>query len=564
MMNKPLLLVVILGVLALGWEGCASSQRVNPVSDANRDLSLQHFLEGSLLDQKEDYAKAILEYQDALLYDKDPAIYYALAKDYSILEKHALAVQMASEAIRLDPNNRTYHEILGGIYATARDFDSALTEYTQIVRIDSQYLAGWQNLARLTQIRKPLKSLEIYQEILNRFGTDWDVYFQMVQIYGSMGKYDKAAAALEGMLALDPGNFEIKKALGDMYLQEDSVEAALRTYGDLVELRPGDPDVRAAIAHAYLVKQDYDNAAEQFEIVLRKDTLSVEEQLKFGQDFLSFIQKDSAVAPYALKLFNKIHISYPADWRPYWFLGAIDNVMKDDSSALENYTKVRELAAWNPDGWVGIASIYYDRSMFDSAIAVLVEAQRYVPEEFRIHFLLGITFQRQHRTVEAASQLEQALQLNNRGVEAMSALGLVYDELNRHADSDTMYERALRIDPHNHLLLNNYGYSLAERGIQIDRALGMSKEAVGQQPSNQSYLDTYGWVLYRMGRYEEAERSIHKAVDLGSTSPVIHEHLGDIYFRLGDKDKAMEFWQKALKFDSANQSLKSKIQRGSL
>ena len=127
-----------------------------------------------------------------------------------------------------------------------------------------------------------------------------------------------------------------------------------------------------------------------------------------------------------------------------------------------------------------------------------------------------------------------------------------------------MYERAIRLDPKNHLLLNNYGYSLAERGIQLERALSMAREAVRQQPVNQAYLDTYGWVYYRMGQYDEAERYVKKAIDLGSTSPVIHEHLGDIYFKLAQKEKAMEYWQKALKFDSTNESLKEKIQRGSL
>ena len=81
--------------------GCGGSQKTastpTPTFVPNRELSLQHYLEGTLLDQKEDYARAILEYQEALVYDHDPAIYYALAKDYSLLGKHAIAAQMGSE-----------------------------------------------------------------------------------------------------------------------------------------------------------------------------------------------------------------------------------------------------------------------------------------------------------------------------------------------------------------------------------------------------------------------------------------------------------------------------------
>ncbi|TLY33630.1 MAG: tetratricopeptide repeat protein, partial [Ignavibacteria bacterium] len=384
------------------------------------------------------------------------------------------------------------------------------------------------------------------------------------QIYGNGGDYRKAAEALKGMLEIDPGNFEIKKALGDAYLRADSTGAALRIYNELVEINPENLELRAAIAHAYLTKQDYDRAAEQFESVLTRDSLSLDDQLRFGQVFLSAVQKDSLVAPYAAKLFERIQKRYPKDWRPYWFLGAVDNIIKNDSVAVRNFQKVKELASWNADGWVGIASVYYDRGRFDDAIQVLSEAKKVIPEEFRIQFLLGVSYQRIHKLTDAAYYLEKAVQLNEKSVDALSALALVYDEMKRPEESDTIYEHALRMDAHNNLLLNNYAYSLAERGLQLPRALQMAKEAVAEQPTNQSYLDTYGWVYFRMERYDEAERYVRKAIELGSKSAVIHEHLGDIYYKLSRKDRAMELWQKALELDASNAALKEKIQRGSL
>ena len=544
--------------------GCSGSEKSTESNQPNRELSLEHFIEGSLLDQKGEFAKAILEYQDALRLDRDAAIYHALAKDYSILGKHALAAEMGREAVKLKPRDQAYHETLAEIYGDAYDFENAIKEYEEIIRLDSQYVRAWHSLARLMQINKPLEALRIYEELIDRFGPDWDAYYQMAQIYGATGKLSKATESLKGMLELDPSSFEIRKALGDMYLRQDSVDAALSLYGELVELHPENLELRAAIAHSYLLKQDYEHARKQFESVLTKDTLTADEQVRFGQIFVSFIEKDSAVAPYALSLFERIRDAYPSDWRPYWFIGAISSVSGDDSTALGNFQKVKELASWNPDGWVRIASIYYDRNQFAEAIQVLTEAKKAIPEEFRIHFLLGIAYQREQRPVDAALSLEKALQLNDKSVDAMSALGLVYDELKRPAESDSMYERALRINPHNHLVLNNYGYSLADRGLELDRALKMAKEATALQPANQSYLDTYGWVLFRLGKYEEAEQHIRKAVELGSTSPVIYEHLGDVYFKLSRIDKALEFWNKALKINSKNASLKEKIERGSL
>jgi Tfp pilus assembly protein PilF len=127
-----------------------------------------------------------------------------------------------------------------------------------------------------------------------------------------------------------------------------------------------------------------------------------------------------------------------------------------------------------------------------------------------------------------------------------------------------LYEEALKIDPRSHLVLNNYSYSLAERGLQLQRALEMAKDAVKAEPENASYLDTIGWVYYKLSKYRQAEEYITRAVKTDKASPVVHEHLGDIYFQLGQKEKALEFWQKAFELDGKNQALKDKISRGSL
>ncbi len=542
----------------------AASVKTVPSVTRDREKAIQHFVEGSLFDQKEDYAKAILEYQDALQYDEDPAIYHAISRDYSLIGKHALAAQMGRQAVKLAPWNRVYRENLAGVYLNAFEFDKAIAEYEEVVRMDSEYIDGYYHLARLYQMQKPIKALELYQAILDRFGPTWEVYVQLVSLYNSTGKFEEAAAAVRSMLALDPGSYELKRTLADTYLRAGKKDDALHVYEDLLERNPNDLEVRAAIAHVYLLQQRYELATDQLRSVLRSDTLSVETQLRFGEYFASFLQKDSTAAPYAFEVFKRIQENYPDDWRPYWFLGVIASVMKRDSVASTNLRRVTELAPTNPDGWVYLASLYFERNDFQRAAEVLEQAKKILPEAARVHFLLGLSFQRLKRTEDAARVLERARLLNPKDVNTLSALALVYDEMKRHEDSDRLYEDALKLDPHNHLILNNYGYSMAERGEHLERALAMAKEAVQQQPENPSYLDTMGWVYFKLGQHEEAERFVRKAVEKGEASAVVHEHLGDIYSKLGQKDKALEYWQKALDKDSTNQVLKAKISRGGL
>jgi tetratricopeptide (TPR) repeat protein len=112
------------------------------------------------------------------------------------------------------------------------------------------------------------------------------------------------------------------------------------------------------------------------------------------------------------------------------------------------------------------------------------------------------------------------------------------------------------------LLLNNYGYSLAERGLQLRRALEMSKQAVTAEPDNSAYLDTYGWIFFRLENYRDAAVYIEKSIASGRASAVVHEHLGDVYIKLGQKERALELWKKALEMDSKNDAVKEKILHG--
>ena len=555
--------------LTMGIVACRSTQSVSvgqdePMPPGDRRAALQHFIDGLTFDQKGEYPKAILEYQDALRYDKEPAIYNAISKDYSRLGKHALAAEMGREAVRRDPTNRAYRENLAEIYLNAFEIDKAIEQYDAVVSMDSSSIDAWYNLARLYQMRKPLKALDIYKEILDRFGATWDVYAQMASVYSSMGKFDDAAATLRNMLEIDPSNYELRRSLADAYLRAGKNEEALEVYKDLLERDPDDIEVKAAIAHIYLLQKRYEAATDQLQSILESDTLSADTQLRFGQYFASFLQKDSTVAPYAFSIFENIRKNLPDDWRPYWFLGLIANIMKNDSVAARNFERVTTLAPANPDGWVYRASLYFEKNQYRRAIDILEEAKRYIPDEARVYFLEGLSYQRLQNRDDAADALVRALELNPQDVNTISALALLYDEMKRYADSDRLYEEALKIDPHNHLILNNYGYSLADRGEQLERALEMATEAVQQQPENSSYLDTIGWVYFKLGQYQEAERFITKAVENGDASPVVLEHLGDVSYRLNEKDRAMEMWQKALEKDPTNETLQSKISRGSL
>ena len=236
----------------------------------------------------------------------------------------------------------------------------------------------------------------------------------------------------------------------------------------------------------------------------------------------------------------------------------------DDSLTVRNFRKVTELASWNADAWVYLSSVFLEKNNFAEVSHVLEAALKVVPDDFRVNFLLGVAYNRLGQNEQAAHALERARQLNGKDVDAISQLAIVYEALKRFDETDSLYEEALRLDPANHLVLNNYAYSLAERGTQLDRAKEMATKAVSAKPDNSSYLDTMGWIYFRLGDYKPAAEYVKKAIEKGEVSAVVYEHLGDIYYKMDNKQGALEQWNIALQLDENNRELRDKITRGSL
>lgn len=174
--------------------------------------------------------------------------------------------------------------------------------------------------------------------------------------------------------------------------------------------------------------------------------------------------------------------------------------------------------------------------------------------------MYGLILQRKGDEPSAIKYYEYALAINPTDMATLSTLALAYDNQKMFKESEEMYERALKLEPDNSLILNNYAYNLSERNVELEKAYKMSKRSLEFEPNNASYLDTYGWILYRMKNYKEAEKYILKSLSFNANSSVVNDHLGDIYSAMGDKVNALKYWKIALDLDPNNSLIRSKIE----
>ncbi|MBI4418446.1 MAG: tetratricopeptide repeat protein [Ignavibacteriales bacterium] len=533
------------------------------VGEEDKERALKHFIDGALYDSKEEHARAILEYQEALRYDRNPAIYYALSKDYSLLGKHALAAQAARDAIKLDSMNIGYRENLAGIYLNASQPDLAIREYEGILAIDSNYAAAWYALARLYQTRKPLKAIEMFERLIDREGESAELLVQVAQLYVALGRFDEAADRLERVLRVEPGTRLVQLQLAETYQRGGKTEKAEKILEEMIEVNEDDLQALAALADLAMEQRKFDKAAALFGRLLKKDSENAEIKLRLGAAYFGRAESDSTLVEKARKLFEEAVEAMPGNWRPYWYLGAIADMQGRDSVSTEYFEQVTRLGGESFDAWWIVATRAFEANEHYKVLEIMEKARRLFPDDFRVYLLLGLSASRLNRNEMAVENLRKALEINPADMNTLSSLALTLDNMKRFEESDSLYERALRIDSSAHIILNNYGYSLAERGLQLDRALKMASQAVSADSANSSYLDTLGWVHFKLGNYPEAEHYIRKAIEAGDASAVVHDHLGDVYYMLKNPEKAMEYWKKAVELDPDNTDLKAKVDRQS-
>ena len=282
------------------------------------------------------------------------------------------------------------------------------------------------------------------------------------------------------------------------------------------------------------------------------------------------------------------------DWQTYELLGRLELQRENFGLAGEYFQNIIDLDPKNRIGWLfkgfalsasdslDLAEKNYRKSLLflpedpyllsfhglslsrlgrdEEALSPLRKAAEIDPDNLNAHLYYGLALNTLQRNEECIPPFLQVLRLDSTNLTALTTLGMVYDQLAVYTRSDSLYDYALRHYPENDLLMNNYAYSLAERDVRLEYALELAKKAIEAQPDRGAYLDTIGWIYYKLGKYNLALTYISRSVENRENSAVVVEHLGDVYFKLGDLNQADRYWRQALEMNQDNQELRQKIE----
>jgi tetratricopeptide (TPR) repeat protein len=182
------------------------------------------------------------------------------------------------------------------------------------------------------------------------------------------------------------------------------------------------------------------------------------------------------------------------------------------------------------------------------------------PKNADIYKSLGAIYVKQSKLKEAEGMFRMAADLVPNDAEIHFYLGTIYNELKNYSLAEKEFSRATELNPDFHEALNSLGYLLVEQSKDLERAGQLIRKALVSDPDNGAYVDSLGWYYFKKGNLQEALKEVSRASAL-IEDPVVYEHLGDIYLKLGDPEKARLNWQKSLKLDPSREALKNKINR---
>ncbi len=180
------------------------------------------------------------------------------------------------------------------------------------------------------------------------------------------------------------------------------------------------------------------------------------------------------------------------------------------------------------------------------------------------------TYQRLERYGDSIPVLERVLgvpgkppaDLKPAAVKAANfLLGAAYERTGRREDAIAEFRRLLAADPENHAALNYLGYMFAERGENLKEAQTLIEKAVALEPDNGAYVDSLGWVYYRLGRLEDARVALERATHLETNDGTVEEHLGDVYGALGQADRAGEAYRRAIALETDDPGKAEQVRR---
>lgn len=545
--------------------------RVEADTVTKAERAKQYFIRGMTEAYVGNHESALDLYARALrLVPHSAALLSAAAESHEALGDERSALYHARRARELEPENPHFHFELARVFLNRGDTKDAIRTYEEMRELFPHELDVHYELARVYTIdAQYTRAIEAYQNLLDEIGGDRDIQQEMLHLYGRLGDEAGMENVLLKMVDQHPLDAGLRRRLGEAYARQGREADAAAQFEEALQLNPDDVETLLALTDLYRELGRSDSADALLERAVNVEASTAEELLSQASPLLSRAGRDPEAIRTVEKLLERALEMDPTNADALVMMGDLRLEQGDAEAAGVLLYRALEQNPRDPQIWIQAAGAFLQSGDRDRAVSVADEGLQLFPGFVPLLRLSGHALLESYQNRRAVDRFEEAVRIirEDRSEaetelgDLLGALGLLHTRLEDFDAADRAYEDAIASDPNNAGVLNNYAYSLAERGIKLDRAEEMAIRATELEPDVAAYLDTLGWVYFKRGDLQSARRWLLKAAEHRDATATVFEHLGDAHNALDESEAAREAWSQALELNPDNTSLVRKLGR---
>jgi tetratricopeptide (TPR) repeat protein len=551
--------------------------------------------------------KSLDHYKEALKLDPGASMVFEELTDLYIQTNRLRdAVTQAEELLQKNPDNVDARRMLGRIYmrmiSTADNrineeyLKKAIEQLQKVTQQAPKDADSWVLLGRLYGAsNNSVESEKAYNKAIEADPENEDALTGLATLYAALGDNAKAAEKLKAAADKSP-NERTLIALGEAYEELHDYKNAAEAMGKALELQPENPKIASRVAVDLLRSGQLDAALGMFEKIVADDPknqpaqMSIAEIYRLKRDYAKAresLAKAKTLEPDSLEVrFEEVRLleaenkypeaitilksildetakkTYTANESAFRakLLDELGTLQRSAGQYSDSVDTFRKAIAINKEDaahfYLNIIDTYrtaHDaegvRKEVDTAVAEMKKAAG-GKLDFQTWFDLAAVYEKAKRWTDMSKSLDEAGKLANTEEQKQQlafSRGAMLERQKKVEASEAEFRKVLAMNPNHAGALNYLGYMLVDHGLKVDEATGMIQKALEIDPDNGAYLDSLGWAFYQQGKFNEAETLLVKALDKIGQDPTVHDHLADVYLKLGKTKEAISQWQASIK-----------------
>lgn len=538
------------------------------IIDADNQRKFDYYFYDALSAKAQgNYAEALNLFQHCHALDSTNAsVLSELSGFYNVLQEKSKAIYFLRKAVEIDPDNYYYNMMLASLSSELDQKDEAIDIYTKMLKAHPDKIDIFMALAEAYNNKGELEeAIGVLDELEQNVGVREAITLNKFRLYSMLNQKDKAFEEIETIIKKIPENLGYILLLGDLYMQDGQLDKSLEQFKKVEAIDPDYPALVLSMVNYYEKSGKPELALEEINRALVSPMLEIDVKLQLLTRYITMLQSNETDTKIANPLFTALFDQHPHNAQLNLLYGSVLMIQGNEAEAMKQFEIYAKAEPTNPAGWEQMLRIALPDSL-DKIVEITQEALKHIPNAYQFYFYLGGAKYQQGKYAEALVVFEEGLKvMGDDNPPVKSDFYAQVGDLNYHLGNKEVayenYEKALKLNPQNLGVLNNYSYFLSLDDESLDKAERMSGITVKAEPTNATFLDTYGWVLFRQGAYTMARIYIENAVKYSEDNPSseVLEHYGDILYKTGEEEKALEQWKKAKELGSDSKTLDKKI-----